>query len=311
MKRNSYWTQTALQAVVGGVIGFAAGFFLGCVYAVIQLYQFGNLHSETVPTVFWVPLFVIGIAGGCAIGGVVLGIAIGFLAPVADGPPFLTGQFPLKFVLLSLVSGSLYLAIIRPKLAERRNGQELRSAVWTQDTKQVRKAVEKGARLDTQVGDATPLIAAAQLGNVELCRYLLSRGADVNRENLQGESALIVALKRAHPEVALALVDGGADVNLPDGQGQTPLLLAAQFDNPEIVEALLAKHAEINRVIQYGSYSPLIAAVSYRRAQNVEFLLRSGADPNLAPPGAPSPLTQARRIGDQAIVDLLTAQGAN
>jgi hypothetical protein len=311
MIRNSYWKKTALHAVVGGVIGFGVGFAAGVVYALIQLHEFGNLHRETVLTAFWVPLFVIGIAGGCAIAGAVLGIALGYLAPVSGGPPFLTAQFPLKFILLSLVLGPAYFGIVRPKLAERHNGQDLRRALWNQDAGAVRKSVEKGARLETPVGDTTPLIAAAQLGNLDLCRYLLSRGADANRRNLQGESALIVALKNSHPDVAQALVDADADVNLPDAHGQTPLLLAAQLNHPELVEALLAKHAEINHVIEYGSYSPLIAAVTYRRAQNVELLLRSGADPNLAPPGAPSPLAQARQTGDQPIVDLLTAQGAN
>jgi len=87
-------------------------------------------------------------------------------------------------------------------------------------------------------------------------------------------------------------------------------MLAAALNNTSIVEALISKGAEINHVVQNGSYSPLITAVMYRRAQNVELLLRSGANPNLAPPGGDSPLTQARRTGNQAIVDLLTGQGA-
>jgi hypothetical protein len=310
MIRESYWKKTTLQAVVGGVIGVGAGFAVGVVYALIQLHDFGSLHSETVPTVFWVPLFVIGIAGGCAIAGAVLGAVVGYLAPVPGGPPFLRDQLPLKLILLSLVFGSVYLGIFHPRLAERRKEQDFRSALSSQDASEVRKSVEKGVKLDIPVGDGTPLISAAQQGNLEICRYLLSQGAEVNRKNLQGETALIVALKNTHPEVAQELVDSGADVNLPDSHGQTPLMLAAALNSTSIVEALLAKHAEINHVILYGSYSPLIAAVTYHRVQNVEVLLRSGADPNLAPPGAPSPLTQARIIGDQPIVDLLTAQAA-
>jgi ankyrin repeat protein len=229
---------------------------------------------------------------------------------VSGGPPFLTAQLPLKFILLSLVFGTVYVGIIRPKLADRGKEQDFRRALGNQDASGVRKAVENGARLDTPVGDGTALISASQQGNLEVCHYLLSQGAEVNRKNLQGETALIVALKNAHPEVAQELVDSGADVNLPDGHGQTPLMLAAQLDNTSVVEALLAKHAEINHVILYGSYSPLLAAVNYRRARNVELLLRSGADPNLAPPGGPSPLAQARMVGDQPIVDLLSAQAA-
>ncbi len=307
---HSYWIRTAIHALIGSGIGVGLGIVAGLVFALIKIPEMGLSHSETVPAVVSIPLVLIGIASEGAILGWVAGLVVGYLLPVRGGSPFLTGQLPLKFILLSLVSGTVYLGIVRPKLGRQHREQDLQLALGKQDAREVRRLVEQGARVDTPIGDGTPLFFAAQEGNVEICRYLLSKGADINGKNMQGETALIVALKRAHPEVAQALVDSGADVNLTDTQGQTPLMLAAALNNTSIVEALISKGAEINHVVQNGSYSPLITAVMYRRAQNVELLLRSGANPNLAPPGGDSPLTQARRTGDQAIVDLLTAQGA-
>jgi hypothetical protein len=177
MIRNSYWMKTAVQTAVGGAIGFLAGFGVGVVYAIIQLHEFGSLHSETVPTIFWVPLFVIGIAGGCAIAGALVGTVAGCLAPVPGRPSFLRGQFPLKIILVSLIVGSVYLGILRPSFAERRKEKDFRSALWSQDAGEIRKAVQRGVRLDIPIGDGTPLISAAQQGNLDICHYLLSAQA--------------------------------------------------------------------------------------------------------------------------------------
>jgi hypothetical protein len=307
---NSYWTKTASQAARGCGMGAAVGFAGGFVYALIIVLRDGPFKSEVVPAFIATPLFFIGLAGMGMIAGAAVGAALGFLFPVRGSSASLADQLPLKLVVLTVGVGFAYFAIIGPRLAKQRQEVDFQRAIVSQNSSEVRRLVESGAKPDTPIGDGTPLMAAAQQGNVDLCRYLLSRGADVNKKNFQGETALIVALKNRHADVAQALVEGGADVNLADAQGQTPLILAAQLDSADIVDALLTKHAEINYVTGHGSYSPLISAVMYRHEQNVELLLRAGADPNLAPQGGASPLLQARRTGNQAIVDLLTAQGA-
>jgi len=310
MTRSAYWLRTFFHTVAGGGIGVFIGLVAGAVFMLLAFSRTGVPRSEVVPA--WVvgPLLFVWIAIEGAFLGGAIGALVGYLLPVSGGQPFFSAQLPLKFAFLVLVLAPIYLGLVRPRIVRQRNDENLLHAMWKGDRSAVRKSIAQGANVNMPVGDGTALSAAAQQGDADLCRYLLSQGVDINRKNMQGATPLVIALDYGHPEAAQALIEAGADMNLADANGQTPLILAARLDNTKPLETLLSKGGQINYVITYGSYSPLITAIIYRKPANVELLLRAGADPNLAPQGSPSPLARARQTGDQAIIDLLIAQGA-
>jgi len=86
----------------------------------------------------------------------------------------------------------------------------------------------------------TPLMYAAAIGNAAEMTALLEAGADVNRRNAFGATALIYA--NGDPVKSRMLIDRGADVNAISRQGRTPLISAAQHDgNSGLVRVLLEK----------------------------------------------------------------------
>jgi|GEM_PF-6409719 len=69
----------------------------------------------------------------------------------------------------------------------------------------------------------TPLMKAVQFGDITLCRFLLSIGADVNAvgSRLQGRTPLMLAVFYGRKDVASLLLMSGADLNIKDAYGQT------------------------------------------------------------------------------------------
>ena len=59
----------------------------------------------------------------------------------------------------------------------------------------------------------TPLHKAAEKGHVEIAKFLVSQGADVNVTDMNGMTPLCIATVCGHVEVAKFLVSQGADVN--------------------------------------------------------------------------------------------------
>src|SRR5260370_40212146 len=92
---RSYWIRTAIHTLIGSGIGVGLGIVAGLVFALIKIPEMGLSHSETVPAVVSVPLFLIGIASEGAILGCVAGLWVVYLLPVAVGAHFLAGQLPL------------------------------------------------------------------------------------------------------------------------------------------------------------------------------------------------------------------------
>uniref|UniRef100_A0A3B3WTK2 Uncharacterized protein n=1 Tax=Poecilia mexicana TaxID=48701 RepID=A0A3B3WTK2_9TELE len=95
------------------------------------------------------------------------------------------------------------------------------------------------ANLDVRDDDgATPLLLAAQLSRVELCVFLLGRGANANTQDNQGRSALMLACESESVETVAALLRGGASTQLVDQLGHKAADYAITTGNQCIVRML-------------------------------------------------------------------------
>jgi ankyrin repeat protein len=102
----------------------------------------------------------------------------------------------------------------------------------------------------------TPLTAAAQFGQVEVARLLLSKGADPNLRDGGGLSStpLATAARHGQLEMCRVLLDAGADPNLPsnpqlvgEGANWTALDWALQANHAAIADLLRQRGGVENR----------------------------------------------------------------
>ncbi|MEO8602729.1 MAG: sigma-70 family RNA polymerase sigma factor [bacterium] len=101
---------------------------------------------------------------------------------------------------------------------------------------------------------ATPLIRAAEQGDVALVEILLSRGADPNRRCgcMGQETALFAAIVTNRDEMTRILLAAGADPNLAAFSNHTPLHVAAMRGYSALVTRLLASGADCEARDQQG-----------------------------------------------------------
>jgi ankyrin repeat protein len=85
----------------------------------------------------------------------------------------------------------------------------------------------------------TALMLAAEMGQPDLIKALLERGADINtKEKKHGWTALIYGIRSGDLETVQTLIDAGADINYNDEENASVLELAIILGNPEIVKLL-------------------------------------------------------------------------
>lgn len=104
----------------------------------------------------------------------------------------------------------------------------------------VKFLIDKGANVNRPDRHGlTTLAAAAYQGSVDLVHFLIDEcGAKVDVLNDKGASPLHGACQKGHVEVARALVAAGADVNLRTKDGLCAVYLAAQANAPALVRFL-------------------------------------------------------------------------
>jgi len=100
--------------------------------------------------------------------------------------------------------------------------------------------LDSGANPDGAIGEAayTPLMIAANQGQLSSAQVLTQYGAKVDATNAGGLTALMIAAANNHPDIVSLLIKSGADLMLKNKSGQTAMEIAKRRDAKEVLEFL-------------------------------------------------------------------------
>jgi len=139
-----------------------------------------------------------------------------------------------------------------------------------------------GADLTQELSNA---IIANDLARV---KFLVSKGADVNKVDDQGATPLTNAARQRHPEMVELLLGFGANVNQANNDGMSPLVAAVMRDHVPTIKVLLGKGADLEKPNSEG-YRPLAIAIAEEKYEVAKTLMEAGADVKV--PAGPDNLT--------------------
>jgi ankyrin repeat protein len=203
----------------------------------------------------------------------------------------------------------------------------------------VRLLVEGGANLNarSETDRTAFLVAASYPRTVELLRLLLARGADLRAQDRGGATALSLAVRSSDVDVVRFLVERGLDVNtlsanarrvafmrndLPTteylmSKAPTPAQdlvgTAATWQPVNVVARWIELGGDVNVSVplQYARTPIMNAAASEAEgAETLKLLLEKGADPNAEMTEGERPLDWALYKGDRAKIQILEQHGA-
>lgn len=196
-----------------------------------------------------------------------------------------------------------------------------------------------------EAGGYSAMHFAAFNGDDSIVSFLLSKGADVNVENLDGNTPLVMAVKGRHLDTIRILVDSGADINKMNAMGTTAIHHAAAMGYVDCLFLLqeLKANTVFNRIpvgtlLHWATHSgdlktvgtvmyrmnvpvdaedahggtPLMVAIHMNKLKVVAFLLEHGADPNcVVCEDGTTPLHMAMELNSAECVKILCKCKAN
>ncbi|RYG72988.1 hypothetical protein EON80_03670 [bacterium] len=218
----------------------------------------------------------------------------------------------------------------------------LLSASAAGDLDKTKSLLSRGASANFQDdGGKTPLMmlvwrdeSPLSRDSLSVLKLLLSRHPNVNAQNFNGMSALIIASSWSQTEAVKLLVKHGAQVNLQNNDGQTALMNACYgsgegnvFASPDIVRHLLRHGADPNKRDNDGSTalinatkllsdpisapSPNFPKEHRQVAAITRMLIARGADVNARTKNGNTALKWAKMNRHWAAVKLLQRAGAH
>ena len=126
------------------------------------------------------------------------------------------------------------------------------------------------------VDDTVLMCAARNGGDIEMVKFLVENGANVNASNSHGQNAVLMAVHSQNAEIIDFLASKGANVNAKyfneADSDMTALMQAAFAGNIEIVETLIRNGADVNAKSGKGVTALLTARI--KGYTDIEILLK-------------------------------------
>eukprot|EP00512_Aurantiochytrium_limacinum_P012668 CAMPEP_0171569514 /NCGR_PEP_ID=MMETSP0961-20121227/2387_1 /TAXON_ID=87120 /ORGANISM="Aurantiochytrium limacinum, Strain ATCCMYA-1381" /LENGTH=466 /DNA_ID=CAMNT_0012123813 /DNA_START=510 /DNA_END=1907 /DNA_ORIENTATION=- len=171
--------------------------------------------------------------------------------------------------------------------------------------------IRAGADLDIQDrnGD-TALMLTSTLGEPEIARLIVSKGADLDLQNEFGSTALIEASRNKQAEIAQFLITKGAELNFQDRDGKSVIMYAAELGQSETVDMLIAAGASMDLQSNEG-WTALMFACRYDHFETAALLIQKGADINIQELGGWNALLITCRFEQPETAQILIQKGVD
>lgn len=127
----------------------------------------------------------------------------------------------------------------------------------------------------------TPLHLAAALGYLDIAKYLLKKGADVNARNRKKQTPLHLAVFNAHKDIIKYLIVHKAEINAVEDEGDSPLAWAVYKGQTAILSLLIELKANIHIQNKIGN-TPLHWVAEEGYVDVAKVLLEQGGHQGLS-----------------------------
>jgi ankyrin repeat protein len=178
----------------------------------------------------------------------------------------------------------------------------------------VRYNLATHATLPPPQGGFSALMFAARQGAGDSVRALADANANLNIQDPDGTTALILAVVNVHQDVAALLLERGADPNLADVTGMTPLYAAVELHTVEMYPERKPLRKSSDKTATIALVKALLAKGATPDAPLKNVTLRwgrrRGAGDGALGAGA-TPLMRAARLADVAAMQALLDGGAD
>jgi len=190
------------------------------------------------------------------------------------------------------------------------NAALLKSAE-TLDFAGVQEAVKKGANLNKydKNGD-TALIFAARGGHEKIFNFLVGQGAAADFPNEFGNDALMESIISGKAQFAQKSLSTAFNTARENHKGETALLLAAKHDMPALIPPLVANGYAVDQRDQSGATALMLAELAGDTKTFRYFLAREDVDLEAEDHDGRTVLMRALSAGHRDTADALLKAGA-
>ena len=163
----------------------------------------------------------------------------------------------------------------------------------------------------------TPLILAAENGNLIMIRNLVAEGSYVDHQTRDGRTSLMISCERGYEDCTRFLCDSGANTEIKDAFGWTALMHAVKYFNKQCLNILLKYNADPNVKMDIPLESGIIidngTALTYASAKGnadiVEILIKAGANINSSDSRGFNALSYSAKYGHSTTAVFLKSKG--
>ncbi|OLS28748.1 MAG: putative ankyrin repeat protein [Candidatus Heimdallarchaeota archaeon LC_2] len=189
------------------------------------------------------------------------------------------------------------------------------SAAKNSDLTKVKYYFDLGANINsTDKNFKTSILIATELNNVEMVRWLVQEGAEIDfikkPDGTIDNTPFLYAGANGLDDILDILIPQKPDVNILNGYGGNALIPACEKGFVNTVKKLLENtNVDVNSVNNLGLTALLEAIIlgngAISHQQIIKLLLKHGANSNIGDSDGVLPITHARKKGFKEIVDIL------